>query len=153
VFVLCLAFSEQIGVPLFQRCGTQTRTRLIDIGTLYSVIGPDVCKALIGLHTFTGCDTVSAFAGKGKLRALQIFKKNSSVRETLTQLGESWDVSPELQTKLEEVVCLLYARKPATTDVNQLRYNMFCSHRGEIESHQLPPCKDSLTKHSQWSNF
>ena len=24
VFVLCLAFSQQIGVPLFQRCGTQT---------------------------------------------------------------------------------------------------------------------------------
>ena len=26
VFVLCLSFSEQIGVPLFQKCGTQTRT-------------------------------------------------------------------------------------------------------------------------------
>jgi len=89
VFVLCLSFSEQIGVPPFQRCGTQTRTRLIDIGTLCSAIGPNVCTALIGLHTFTGCDTVNAFAGKGKLRVLEILKKNSNVRETLTQLGEA----------------------------------------------------------------
>ena len=33
VFVSCLAFSEQIGVPLFQRCGTQTQTQSIDIGS------------------------------------------------------------------------------------------------------------------------
>ena len=82
-----------------------------------------------------------------------MMKKNSRVREALTELGESWNVSLELQTKLEEVVCLMYARKPATTDVNQLRYNLFCSHKGEIESHQLPPCKDSLAKHSQRANF
>jgi len=80
VFVLCLALSEQIGVPLFQRCGTQTRTRLIDIGTLYSAIGPDVCTALIGLHTFTGCDTVNAFAGKVVRLLLRV---GSSVLELL----------------------------------------------------------------------
>ncbi|KAG1681946.1 hypothetical protein GQR58_011473 [Nymphon striatum] len=31
VFVLCLTFCKQIGVLLFQRCGTQTRIRLLDL--------------------------------------------------------------------------------------------------------------------------
>lgn len=153
VFILCLAFSEQINVPLFQRCGTQTRTRLVDIGKISSAVGSDVCKALIGMHAFTGCDTVSAFAGKGKLRVLEILKSSNRVKESLKQLGESWVVSSELQANLEELVCLWYASKPGTSDVNQLRYNLFCSRKGETESHQLPPCKDSLTKHVQRANF
>lgn len=153
VFILCVAFCERVGTQLFLKCGTQTRIHLIDINKICAAVGPDVCKALIGMHSFTGCDTVSAFAGKGKLRVLEILKKNSSVRETLTELGNSWAVSPELHTKLEEAVCLLYAPKPATTNVNLLRYHLFCARKGEIESHQLPPCKDSLKKHVQRANF
>jgi len=30
-------------------------------------VGTDICTALIGLHAFTGCDSVSAFAGKFKV--------------------------------------------------------------------------------------
>ena len=31
-----------------------------------------VLKTLTGLHAFTGCDTVSAFYGKGKIKPLKI---------------------------------------------------------------------------------
>ena len=96
VFVLCLAFSDQIHVPLFQKSGTQTRTKLIDIGKIAAAIGNEVCKALVGLHAFTGCDSVSAFAGKGKVRALELVKKNPSVREAFVELGENWTLTPEL---------------------------------------------------------
>jgi len=53
VFVLLLAFSSSIDASLFQKCGTQTRTRLTDISKLVATIGKDVCQALIGLHSFT----------------------------------------------------------------------------------------------------
>ena len=53
VFVLHLAFSSSIDTSLFQKCGTQTRTRLIDISKLVATIGEDVCQALVGLHSFT----------------------------------------------------------------------------------------------------
>lgn len=77
---------------------------LIDINKISASLGPDVYKALIGMHSSTGCDTVSAFARKGKLLMLKILKKNSSVRETLAELGNSWALSPEQHTKLEEAV-------------------------------------------------
>lgn len=153
VCVMCLAFHNVIGVRLFKKCGTKTRTHLIDIGKICSAIGSETCKALTGRHTFTGCDSVSALAGKGTVRALEIIKKNRQIREAVMQMGDNWDISPELQSRLEELVCLLYASKPATANVNELRYTLFCSHKGNIESHQLPPCKDSLVKHLQRANF
>ena len=61
VYVLCLAFSDTIGVPLFQKCRTQTHTRLIDIRHICSALGSQLSKALIGLYAFTGCHSVSAF--------------------------------------------------------------------------------------------
>ena len=57
-------------------------------------------------------------------------------------LGQEWDVSPDLSDKLEAFACLLYVHKTSTTKVNALRYHLYCAMKGEIESHQLPPCKD-----------
>ena len=53
VCVLLLAFSSSIDASLFQKCGIQTRTRLIDISKLVATIGEDVCQAVVGLHSFT----------------------------------------------------------------------------------------------------
>ena len=54
VFILCLAFRDNIHDSLFQKCGTQTRTRLTDTSNVATSVGPDVCKALLGMHAFTG---------------------------------------------------------------------------------------------------
>ena len=35
----------------------------------------DFFEALPGLHAFTGCDTVSSFVGKGKVKAFNIVTK------------------------------------------------------------------------------
>jgi len=53
VFALHLAFSSSIDTSLFQKCGTQTRTRWIDISKLAATIVEDVCQALVSLHSFT----------------------------------------------------------------------------------------------------
>ena len=62
--------------PLYQKYGTKIRKRIIDINKVSSSVGISVCKALIGMHAFTGCDTVSAFAGKGKSKALKMLTSN-----------------------------------------------------------------------------
>lgn len=43
--------------------------------------------------------------------------------------------------------------KQGPSDVNDLRYYMNCAKNGEIESHQLPLCKDCLLKHAKLANF
>ena len=101
------------------------------------------------MHAFTGCDTVSAFAGKGKASALKLLLNDKKIQETFLELGSEWDLSRDLMDKLELFICLLYAPKAPSTKVNKLRYDMFCAKKGELESHQLPPCYDCLETFSE----
>ncbi len=105
------------------------------------------------MHAYTGCDAVSAFAGKGKVKALKLLTSNKEHQNTFLKLGQEWDLSADLMDKLEAFTCLLYAPKASTTKVNDLRYNLFCAKKGEIESHQLPPCKDCLANHIFRANY
>ena len=64
VFIMYLGFHDKIGSPLFQKCGTTAKKRIVDISMVAATVGIDGCRALIGMHAYTGCDTISAFAGK-----------------------------------------------------------------------------------------
>ena len=139
VMVICLGFHKDIPCHIFQKRGTQNRTRFVDITKLGSAIGVTICNSLIGLHSFTGCDTVSAFAGRGKLGALKLLKKDTVYQETFSQLGQSWDVSTELFERVQQSTCRMYAAGKGTTDVNELRYQLFCAKRGEVEFSELHP--------------
>ena len=153
VFILCLAFSKKISSNLYMKCSTQNRTRYLDITRLVSAIGDGVCQALVGLHTFTGCDSVSAFAGRGKLGALKKLKRDQNYQRAFGELGKSWDLSTVLFQDLQQFTCEMYAPSSNTAQVNKLRYELFCAKRGEADSSQLPPCEDSLRMHSQRANY
>ena len=75
VFLLCLAFKCFIPASMHAKCGTQTRTRYVSISSVVGAVGGELCKCLIGMHAFTGCNTVSAFAGRGKITALRLVKQ------------------------------------------------------------------------------
>ena len=55
--------------------------------------------------------------------------------------------------KREAFTCFLYAPKTSTTNINDLGYHLFCAKKGEIESHQLPPCRDCLVNHAKRANY
>lgn len=153
VFILLTAFSNSIDASLFQKCGSQTRTKLIDIDKIATALGQSLCRAIIGLHSFTGCDTVSAFAGKGKIKALKMAKADEHARRAFSMLGQTWDLPAELFVQIEKITCALYTPGANTSNVNDARYNLFCAKNGEIESHQLPPCQDCLKKHVLRTNY
>lgn len=81
VFIMSLVFSNEIGDSLFMKSETRTRTKVMDITKVAASLGPEVCRSDLSMHAFTGCDTLSAFAGKGKAQALKILKKNTTSRE------------------------------------------------------------------------
>ena len=105
------------------------------------------------MHSFTGCDTVSALAGRGKLSTFKLLKYDETYQEAFSELGRSWDVSGELFEKLQEITCHMYVPSTHATDVNTLRYQLFCARRGEVESSQLPPCGDCLFMHAMRANY
>ena len=49
---------------------TKQRRRYLDMTAIGQSLGKDVCKAVPGMHALNGCDSTSAFVGKGKRQAL-----------------------------------------------------------------------------------
>ena len=96
VFVIILGVHAEIGSrsKIMLRRGKGNKIRLIDINRLASVLGKDVCSALIGLHAWTGCDTVSSFAGQGKV--LGLMRNIDKFKLAFGDLGREWRVTEEL---------------------------------------------------------
>ncbi|KAL7386837.1 hypothetical protein ABVT39_014532 [Epinephelus coioides] len=88
VLVLCLAFSADISCPLFQK-NMEQRTGLGILISPSYVRGWEIVS-VTGMHAFTGCDTVSAFAGCGKLRALKLITRSEHFQEVFLELGQLW---------------------------------------------------------------
>ena len=122
-FSICL--SKKLACPLYQKSGTENQTWYINICKLASSLGEDVCQALVGLHTFTGCDTVSSFAGCRKLGALKLLRESTSYKQAVEQLGEEWNVSIDLFDKMQEFVCRMYAPLTTICILNDLCYHLF----------------------------
>ena len=75
MYLFCPWHLAMIGASLFLKSGSRTRTKVVDITKVAASLGSKVCKGVLGMHAFAGCDTVSAFAGRGK------------AQEALTELG------------------------------------------------------------------
>lgn len=96
---------------------------------------------------------IRSFAGKGKLSAVKILKKDVTHAETLKMHVTCWDVSNDLFKCMEAFTCQIYSASSKTKTVNELRFNLFCARKGEAESLQLPPCSSSLKNHCKRANY
>ena len=73
VFIICLSVHLLIDAEIFFLTGVKSSRRIIDVDKISDYIYEDlnlceiskdtVMKSLIGFHSFTGCDTISTFAG------------------------------------------------------------------------------------------
>ncbi|CAB3988464.1 Hypothetical predicted protein [Paramuricea clavata] len=116
VAIICLRFS--VAVPhLYFQTGKRNLQRIISIDSMVQALGTDVCRSLIGLHVYSGCDSTSAFYGKGKKKAYDVMKSDPKFIECFAGLGESFTASPELVEVLEEFTCKLYGDSSEEIDV------------------------------------
>ena len=74
-------------------------------------------RSLIGLYSLTGCDTVAAFAGKGKYKALQLTLSIASYVRALLEIGANLVLTEETMVTVEAFVCQLYGKKCVSVDV------------------------------------
>ena len=117
--------------------------RILDITRMSSKYGEEVSRAILGLHVFTGCDSVSAFKGKGKIKPLHLMQASQDAVNIFKQLGVDWKPSSHVLQGIEEFVCCMYGQK--TISINEARYNVFTSLCRLDEG--LPPNQDALRQH------
>lgn len=149
VAIILLSLMENITPDVYFLTGMKRKSRILALQDVRETIGTKVCRALIGLHVFTGCDSTSAFHGKGKRRPLDLVIKNTEYQEAFTLLGSDFNASSALQSSLEKFVCDLYGQ--STHDVNEARYHLFCLHASSDEL--LPPNHDALQQHTYRCNY
>ena len=149
VAVLFIAHSDKLDGNHIYLAGCKNKTRMLDINKIALSLTPKVASACIGLHVFTGCDTTSAFYGKGKKRAFNIFFQDKYINAFGT-LGESFDLPPSLFPTFEEFVSELYGW-PGTKSINEARYKSFCI--PSLSNQALPPSYDALMLHASRANY
>ena len=107
---------------------------------------PTKCLSLPVLHAFTGCDTVSSFASKGKKTARETWKSFSGVDGAFKELqympSETTNESTEL---LERCMVLMYIRTSEAKEVNDARRQLFTQKYRTLEN--IPPTQAALKQH------
>jgi len=160
VFIIALSCLSTIEGNIFFETGVRDKRRIINLNAIKDALGlkiPDHCAytidyllaSLLGLHSFTGCDSVSAFAGKGKAKALNIMMQSDEFVTLFSNFGNI-DIEEEM-SQLEKFTCHLYGS--TKQNVNAARYRFYCQKQGKLPLSQLPPCQETLRKHCQRANY
>ena len=151
VALLAVAHSSQTNGTVLFLTGNKHRRRYVNLSQTGRKLGPQVCRVLPGMHALTGCDSTSAFVGKGKVQALQLVTSCEQIQQHLQLLGPEFDPPnfERLATACQSVVCALYGY--ASADISAVRYAMFCARAAD--SSQLPPTQDGLCLHIRCANY
>ena len=103
----------------------------------------EICKALLGFHSFTGCDQTGRFYGYSKLTCWKVFtSSNVFIQNAFQCLGDSLIV--DVYNELEQYVLQISdsERPSALSNLAELRWYIFSKH--QYESDKLPPTKMTL---------
>ena len=130
VFVLALGFARSLNCELFIKTGVKDKNKIISISRIVDKLkgtygfqeSEIVIQLTIRFHTFTGCDTISAFWRKGKTHLLHLMLKNPEFMMTFAELGNNWEIDEILLlSKIEVFVCAMYAYISCNS-VNRIKY-------------------------------
>ena len=151
VLVLSVHFCLLVGVQLWFKTGTGAKTRYIQVNDLVQKLGHPVVSGIVAFHSLTGSDTTSGFTGRGrgKGEAWKVFTGNAAMFGAMSLLGNTTDVTPQMEENAREFVSGLYS-KNVTSDLNMLRYKLFIQPGKEK---LLPPTNDAFHQHVLKCNY
>ena len=108
-----------------------------------------MCQVIVGMHVFTGCDNVSGFKGRGKVKAYKHMAGSEALINAFQRMGCEWQMDFALLTSLEEFTCALYGEK--LVDLSEARYRIFTLKHRVDEA--LPPTRDCFKMHAYRSAY
>ena len=103
--------------------------QLLSVNTICEYLGKQKSSALPFFHAFTGCDTTSAFLGKGKKSAWEAWKAYPEATEAFRFVNDSPFLPLEINTPvfdvLQRFVVILYDRTNLAIDMNTAQRELF----------------------------
>ena len=149
-YVFSVLVQDVPDLQLWVLFGQGKDSSVYDIRKIYEFLGPAKCRAMLFFVTFTGCDTTSQFAGKGKLSGWNAWLSYPhATNGFLIHPFENIKIDSEKFQIIERFVCILYSRTTNITLVNEMREDIF----PKLEFSQLPPTREALYQHVQRSVY
>ena len=140
--VVVLAVSTVVSMEntqLWIAFGTGKHLRYIPAHEIATSLGAEKAQTLPMFHAFTGCDTVSSFAGKGKKTAFDTWRSFNAATEVFARLvSRPTSLGNVCMSVLESYVVLMYDRGSDETTVDSARKHMFTSKARYIEPFHQP---------------
>ena len=125
--------------------------RFYSINAIFTTLGDSRSRALPVFHALTGCDTTSAFRGKGKKSAWQAWRAYEEVTETFQYLAdhpfEHLNAESVHFRNIERLIVMLYDKTSPLSSVNETRKELFCHKNRSLD--RIPPNKNALLQHAQ----
>ena len=126
--------------------GQGQNMKWIAVHELKTTLGPEKSSGILFFHAFTGCDTVSAFRGKGKKSAWQTWDVCPEVSDVFSKLSRFPTQIEEEDTKtLKKFVVQMYDRSSSTESVDEARLELFSRKQRSYEA--IPPNDAALVQH------
>jgi hypothetical protein len=151
IVVLAISFFSHLSVSeLWINFGTGKCARLIAIHEICAGLGIEKCEVLPAFHALTGCDTTSAFRGKGKKSAWLTWEAYPEVTHALKNLLlMQTDVDSYTMSILERFVIVLYDRTSDVENLNAAIKQMFTKKARALEN--IPPSSNAFLQHAKRS--
>ena len=153
VCALLPLFYEKAATPSMVKHGVGKNYRFLSVNAISHTLGEPKSRALPVFHALSGCDTTSAFRGKGKKSAWQAWQAFEEVTATFEHLSlhpfEDLNADSSHFATIERFIVVLYDRTSPLSLVNDEREELFCKRSRSVE--RLPPTKDALLQHTRRS--
>ena len=121
--------------------GSGKHYKYYHINQIANSLGMQSARVLPLFHSFTGCDTTSAFFGKGKKTSWQAWKSYPDVTEAFMYMVDHpftavEITSPHFRT-IERFTISMYNKNSANHLVNEERRDLFCKKNKSMDN--IPP--------------
>ena len=137
-----LLMIPDMNIKLHMLTGTGSKRRIINM----NAVGDDIfdnqnktnsfenrlLKALIGFHCFTGCDTLSSFAGRAKLKPLKLFFTHSDYVDAFRALGTEQHLDDDVLKQLERFTIHMFGKQHTIHITQWLMIHVLLSEKWQV---------------------
>ena len=90
---------------------SRNNQRYININQLHENLGEKLCRTLPAYHALTGCDYTASFNRKGKVKPLNVLKKNETAMDEFIEIGVAEELKEETCLIIENYVCEVWQKE------------------------------------------
>lgn len=154
LLILLLYHAKDSSFKLYYRSDirrTPSPNHVYDILSIKTLLGIDICKYLMFVHAFTGCDSTSRIFSIGKAKAFDTLMNVAELRSVANTFCSDCCQHSDIEAAGRKAMLLLYGCKTLES-TNALRYRMFVEKVARAKSfvtpERLPPTDASTKYHS-----